>query len=104
MELYSDEYAAATGVRLYPGSLNILLEDPWALPDETLQVSEEHVGRLVHLVPCLFIGRGCFLFRTDNAERIGGDEHLILEVLSDVQLRSAHGLSDGDIVEVTVAG
>lgn len=42
------------------------------------------MGRLVHLVPCLFMGRGCFLFRTDNAERIGGDEHRILEVLSDV--------------------
>lgn len=102
IELYSDGYAAATGLRLFPGSLNILLDDPWQLPDETLQVPEERVGRLVHLVPCQFMGRSCFLFRTDNAERLGGDEHLILEVLSDVRLRSAHGLSDGDVVEVTV--
>jgi len=103
MQLYSDEYEAATGLRLYPGCLNILLDEPWSLPDETLQLSAERAGRLVHLVPCSFMGRDCFIFRTDNAERAGFDEHLVLEVLADVSLRSAHGLRGGDLVEVMVS-
>ena len=103
MQRYSDEYQAATGLHLYPGSLNIRLDDPWVLPDDTLRLPAERVGRSVHLVPCSFMGSDCFIFRTDKAELAGGEEHLVLEVVSTVGLRTAHGLSDGDLVEVTVA-
>ena len=87
MTLYASAYAAAVGVPLYPGSLNVVLEEPWALPPQRVSVSAQEVGRLIHLVPCSVAGRRCFIFRTDMAERAGGDEHRVLEIVSDVRLR-----------------
>ena len=67
----------------YPGSLNLVLDDPWPLP-------------------CSVRGRRCFIFRTDLAEQTGGDEHRTLEILAAVCLRDDLGLTDGDKVEVIV--
>ncbi len=102
MTLYAEAYAAAAGVPLYPGSLNIVLEEPWALPPARLTLSAEAVGRLIYLVPCSVGSRRCFIFRTDMAERAGGDEHRVLEIVSDVRLRDELGVDDGDTVEVVV--
>jgi len=46
--------------------------------------------------------RQCFIFRTVRAEQAGGDEHRVLEILSDVRLRDELGLDDGDTIEVVI--
>jgi CTP-dependent riboflavin kinase len=102
MTLHAEAYAAAVGVPLYPGSLNLVLNEPWALPPQRIRVSAEEVGRLVYLVPCSVGARPCFIFRTDMAEQAGGDEHRVLEILSDVRLRDELGLDDGDTIEVSI--
>jgi len=100
MTLYAEGYAAAAGVPLYPGSLNIVLDEPWAFPEARVTLSAEAVGRLIHLAPCLVGSRRCFVLRTDMAERAGGDEHRVLEIVSDVRLRDELGVHDGDTIEV----
>ena len=102
MQMYAEHYEAATGMRLYPGSLNVRLAKPWPLPPNTIRLPAEHVGRLVHLVPCTVSTRRCFVFRTDNAERAGPHEQCVLEILSEVRLRDELGLTDGDEVEIVI--
>lgn len=102
MTLYAEAYAAAVGMRLYPGSLNLVLEEPWALPRKRMTLSAEAVGRLIYLVPCSVGARHCFIFRTDMAERAGGDQHRVLEIVSHVRLRDELGVDDGDTVEVVL--
>jgi CTP-dependent riboflavin kinase len=102
MDRYRSEYEEATGVSLFPGSLNVVLDEPWPLPPRTITISADRVGRLVHLVPASIEGHDCFIFRTDNAERAGPDDRRVLEVLAAVRLRDALGVDDGDSVEVKV--
>lgn len=102
MTLYAAEYRAASGMELYPGSLNVVLERPWRLPAQRVTIEPERVGRLVHLVPCRVGGRRGFVFRTEKAELAGGEEHRVLELLAEVRLRDALGVSDGDVVEVVI--
>lgn len=102
MRMYAEHYEAATGMRLYPGSLNVRLAEPWPLPDTTMLLPTERVGRLVHLVPCSVSGRKCFIFRTDNAEQAGPEEQCVVEILAEVRLRDALGITDGDVIEIIV--
>jgi riboflavin kinase len=102
MRQYAEHYEAATGMRLYPGSLNLRLPEPWPLPDDTIRVPAERVGRTVHLIRCSISSRSCFIFRTDNAEQGGPDEQRVIEILSEVNLRNEFGLSDGDMLEIVV--
>lgn len=102
MTLYADAYAGAAGAALFPGSLNVVLEEPWTLPPEKLRLDADLVGRIVYLVPCRVGARRCFIFRTERAEQAGGEEHRVLEILSAVRLRTELGVSDGDLVEVVI--
>jgi CTP-dependent riboflavin kinase len=104
MMVHASAYTAATGIALYPGSLNLQLAQPWSLPTERTTLRAEDVGRVVHLVPCTVRGRRCFIFRTDSAEHSGDDERRVVEILSDVRLRDELNVSDGDLVEVLVDG
>jgi CTP-dependent riboflavin kinase len=102
MKLYAEPYMRAAGVPLVTGSLNLVLDEDWSLPDHRITLTADEVGRLVHLVPCRVHGHQCFIFRTQLAEETGGDAHRILELLSSIRLRDELGLADGDIVEVVI--
>ena len=102
MRLYADHYEAAAGMALYPGSLNVLLAEPWSLPQATIRLPAKQVGRLVHLVPCSISGIQGFVFRTDKAERAGPTEQRVVELVAPMRLRDALGLVDGDTVEILV--
>jgi riboflavin kinase len=100
MRKYAAAYERLTGTRLYPGSLNIVLDDPWELPHDRLRIGAEDVGRNVNLVPCRFLDRAAFLFRTEDDDSKGPEQRRIIEVLADVRLRDAYALSDGDAVTI----
>ncbi|GAA4209326.1 DUF120 domain-containing protein [Actinocatenispora rupis] len=102
-ERYRDVYAEYTGMALYPGSLNVVLTEPWSLPAERIHVAADEVGTGVNLVPCRVFDRPAFLMRTDRNEHGTGDHpRTVLEIVADVRLRDLFGLADGDPVEVTV--
>jgi riboflavin kinase len=102
MQLYATTYAAATGLALYPGSLNVVLDQPYELPSERIRLSADEVGVDVNLVECSTLGRRAFIFRTDVDDAKGPTQQVLIEILSDVRLRDAYGLSDGDLVEVVI--
>jgi CTP-dependent riboflavin kinase len=102
MRLHARRYAAATGLALYPGSLNLILDKPYELPSERIRLSADEVGVDINLVECSAFGRRAFIFRTDADDAKGPSQRSLIEILSDVHLRDAYGLHDGDLVEIVI--
>ncbi len=99
-----DHYRRKTGLDLFPGTLNVRLGRPYRLPPDPIRLeADEYGGRVsVNLVPCRIFNRAAFILRTDANERGDGDHpREVVEIATDMKLRDAFGLKDGD--EVTIA-
>jgi riboflavin kinase len=99
----SSFYEQKTGMRLYPGTLNIELPSEYSLPADVIRLeAEEYGGRVsVSMVPCRIFGREAFLLRTDQNEKgTGHHPRNIIEIATDVRLRDCYRLEDGDPVEI----
>ena len=98
-------YSRKTGMRLFPGTLNVLLDYPYSLPPDVIRLEKEGYGGKVSvsLVPCRIFDRRAFLLRTD-ANEAGQGHHpkTIIEIATDVKLRERYRLRDGDRVVVAV--
>ena len=102
-----NHYFRKTGLHLYPGTLNLLLDQPYSLPANRIRLEKEEYGGTVsvNLVPCRIFGRPAFLLRTDlNESGHGPHPKTLIEIATDVRLREAYQLQDGDVVEVEVSG
>src|ERR1700685_2027405 len=105
MRVHADIYEAKTGVRLYPGSLNVVLDRPWHASDCQLRLEPPEYGVGLSIVPCRIEAVEGFILRTDKNDCGEGDHPPnVLELAAAVRLRDALGLRDGDEVEITVAG
>lgn len=104
IEKLQDLYREKTGMRLFPGTLNIELDEPFELPFERARLSAEEYGGTVSvsIVPCKVFGRAAVILRTDKADG-EPQSRRIIEVACEVKLRERHRLRDGDWVAVEVA-
>jgi riboflavin kinase, archaea type len=96
-------YTDKAGMRLFPGTLNLRLEHPYSLPENAIRLEKEEYGGTVSvsMVPCHIFQRKAFLLRTDaNEAEQGHHPKTIIEIATDIKLRDAYGLQDGDLVEV----
>jgi len=96
-------YTQKTGLRLFPGTLNLRLAEPYSLPRNVIRLEKEEYGGTVSvsMVPCRIFDRKAFLLRTDaNEAGTGHHPRNIIEIATDVKLRDGYGLRDGDEVEV----
>jgi riboflavin kinase, archaea type len=103
IERLSTFYEQKTGVRLYPGTLNLELSSPYSLPPNVMRLEAHEYGGSVSvsIVPCRIFDRRAFLLRTDQNERgTGHHSRNIIEIATDIRLRDAYQLRDGDWVEV----
>ena len=106
IEKLSDHYERKTGMRLFPGTLNVSLTEPYSTSSAPIRLeAEEYGGRVsVNIVPCIIFGRRAFLLRTEQNENGTGDHSPhIIEIATDIKLRDAYGLRDGDWVEVVIS-
>jgi len=108
IEKLQEHYLCKTGMRLFPGTLNVQLDEPYSLPKQTLRLEGwEYDGTVsVNIVPCSIQGKAGFILRTDaNEEGRGHHPRTIVEVATDIKLREHFHLNDGDVVEIeTFAG
>lgn len=111
IEKLHEHYFRKTAMRLYPGTLNVLLERPYSLPKQVIRLEgSEYDGTVsVSMVPCTIRTprrehvRRAFLLRTDaNEEGRGHHPKTIVEIATDVRLRDVFGLQDGDVVEIAI--
>ncbi len=103
IERLSSFYEEKTGMRLYPGTLNLELPSPYSLPPGVIRLEAHEYGGSVSvsIVPCRIFDRRAFLLRTDQNERgTGHHPRNIIEIATDIRLRDAYQLRDGDSVEV----
>lgn len=103
IEKLENFYTQKTGMRLFPGTLNLRLPEPYSLPEDRIRLDKEEYGGAVsvNLVPCIVFGRRAFLLRTDQNEAGAGHHpRNIIEIATDVKLRDQYHLRDGDEVEV----
>jgi len=65
-----EHYFRKTGMRLFPGTLNIQLEEPYCLPKQVIRLEgQEYGGEVsVSIVPCAVFGKSAFILRTDRNE------------------------------------
>jgi len=105
IERLQEHYQRKTGLRLFPGTLNLQLDAPYSLPDDVVRLEAAEYGGTVsvNLVPCTIFGRRAVLLRTDaNEQGCGHHPKTIIEIATDVKLREAFHLQDGDEVAVEV--
>jgi len=98
-----DLYESKTGMRLYPGTLNVELTSEYSLPTEVIRLEAgEYGGRVsVSMVPCRVFDRRAFVLRTDqNEQGTGHHPRNIIEIATDIRLRDVYHLADGDWVDV----
>jgi riboflavin kinase len=99
----SDYYERKTGMRFYPGTLNVELSRPYSLPPGVLRLEASEYGGSVsvNIVPCRIFSRPAFLLRTDqNEQGTGRHAKNIIEIATDIGLRDTYHLEDGDWVDV----
>lgn len=99
-------YSEATGVALYPGSLNVELSEPWLVPEgaRRLEPGDFDVGGVcMNIVPCSINGVPAFILRTDrNNAGTGNHPPTVVEIAAPVRLRDLLALRDGDEVIIEV--
>jgi len=98
-------YERKTGLKLYPGTLNVRLTQPYVVPPGCIRLEGHEYGGSVSvsIVPCRFLGRRAFILRTDNNESgTGRHPRTVLEIASDVKLRDEYEFADGDEVSIEV--
>jgi riboflavin kinase len=111
MEKLQEHYQRKTGMRFYPGTLNVRLDAPYSLPKQVIRLEASEYGGTVsvNMVSCVIRvagqseGRRGFLLRTDaNEEERGHHPKTIVEIATDVRLRDHFGVQDGDVVEIEI--
>jgi riboflavin kinase, archaea type len=103
--LLQDHYERKTGMLLFPGTLNIRLNQAFELPEDCCRLeAEDYDGTVsVNIVPCTVFGRNAVILRTDKNDSGEGDHpREIVEIATDIGLRATYGLRDGDVVSITV--
>ena len=103
LEKLESYYTQKTGMRLFPGTLNLRLDQPYSLPADVIRLEKEEYGGTVSvsMVRCRIFDRPAFLLRTD-ANETGRGHHPknVIEIATDIKLRDLYHLRDGDEVEV----
>lgn len=108
---FNEAYARKTGMAVFPGSLNVALDQAFDWSAAELQplivpfARGEYGGeRDILLVPCTLRNlraQPAFLWTTTTAAK-GREDPWVVEIIAAVGLRAAFGLKDGDEVEIVL--
>ncbi len=111
LKFFNAAYSEKLGISVFPGSLNIALDQVFDWFDARYEAHriwfgrEEYEGeRDILLLPCELVSldhRGAFLW-TPTTAAMDRRDPWVVEVVSDVNLRDHFGLQDGDVVEIRV--
>ena len=93
-----------TNIHLYPGTLNVKLENEYKLNIDYLIKPEEYGGIFnVQIQKCEVFGDVAYIVRSEKNIRNEGDyKQDIIEIVSDVNFREKYNLKDGDEIRVSI--
>jgi riboflavin kinase len=100
-------YIQKTGMKLFPGSLNVQLQNDFHVLPKIRIEGHEYGGTVcVSLMPCKMFNRKAFIVRTDKVAAQKSDQNIhplsVIEIVTDVKLREIYNLKDGDEVEIEI--
>jgi riboflavin kinase len=109
LDKFNEPYSKKTGMAIFPGSLNLALDEnfDWFHPAYQAKIiwfgKEEYGGeRDILLLPCKLTNlenKSAFLWTPTTAVRNRPDPWVV-EIITDVKLREVYGLIDGTTVEI----
>ena len=106
MDKLSTYYTQKTGMKFFPGTLNVhLLNCKYYFPDECIRLEAEEYGGTVSvsMIKCRIFSKDAYILRTDSdTGKHGYTPEQILEIATDVKLRDRCNLKDGNLVEVAI--
>lgn len=93
-----------TKVNLYPGTLNIKLNNPYILKPDYIIKPEEYGGTFnVQIQKCKILDENAYILRSEkNIDDKGDYGQDIIEIISDVSFREKYNLKDEDEIKVKV--
>lgn len=93
-----------TKVKLYPGTLNIKLNNPYILKPDYIIKPEEYGGTFnVQIQKCKILDENAYILRSEkNIDDKGDYGQDIIEIISDVSFREKYNLKDEDEVKVEI--
>jgi len=100
-----DAYQRITGMRFFPGTLNVKLDQAFSFPKDCMRLeAHEYGGRVsANILPCTINGIKCFVIRTDKNEAGEGPHPKDLaEIACSIKLRDKLDLQDDDEVEIEI--
>lgn len=102
VEKASKVFEKKYGMKLFLGTLNVELEEPYKLNSEEKILPDEYGGEYVVLVKkVLLFENEVYILRPEINNAEGGHHPLnIIEVVSDINLREKYYLQDGDEVSI----
>jgi riboflavin kinase len=101
MDGYRSQIRKLLGFDPFPGTLNLRLESPFALPEDEAIVISGFISASrsygsCKCYPCKIGGRKCAIIRPDRSAYPPS----LIEIIAPVHLRESMNLQDGDEVEV----
>ena len=95
-----------TNMQLYPGTLNIELENNYDLNVDYLIKPEEYGGTFnVQIQKCEVLGNLAYMVRSEKNTKDNGDYNKnIIEIVSNINFREKYNLKDRDKIDVIIKG
>lgn len=93
-----------TNMQLYPGTLNIELENNYDLNVDYLIKPEEYGGTFnVQIQKCEVLGNLAYMVRSEKNTKDNGDYNKnIIEIVSNINFREKYNLKDRDKIDVII--
>ena len=91
-------------VKLYPGTLNVKLEDSYNLNVDYLIKPEEYGGNFdVQVQKCKVFENTAYIVRSEKNTKNNGDyKQDVIEIVSDINFREKYNLKDGDKIKIEI--
>lgn len=93
-----------TKVKLYPGTLNVKLDEPYNLKIDYIIKPEEYGGNFnVQIQQCKLLGNKAYIVRSEkNIDDKGDYKQDVIEIISNVNFREKYNLKDGDEIRIII--
>lgn len=106
VSMMKEAFYKKSKVNLYPGTLNIKLDEPYDLNVDFLIKPEEYGGSFnVQVQKCKVLGNTAYIVRSEKNIKDKGDyKQDTIEIVSDINFRKQYNLNDEDEIEIEIIG
>ena len=104
VNMMEKSFCEKTNMQLYPGTLNIELENNYDLNVDYLIKPEEYGGTFnVQVQKCEVLGKVAYIVRSEKNIKDNGDYNKnIIEIVSNINFREKYNLKNGDEINVQI--